>query len=386
MKKRLPVITTVTLTLIGVALVATALAANQRWLDQHFLPSFFLTRKQYTQIQWIVRLGIGTVGVAVAILGPFVARLFTGKILRLGVSTCAAAVLALAAGEVFLHYWGVGPAEWLVAEDEPRRQPDSRLGWTLVPARVGHKTIGGRDLEYAVDSNGYRVRALDEPVDPRKPAVVFAGESMMFGEGLNWDESIPAQVGAMMQIQTANLAVHGFSSDQTYLRLQHELPRFRRPVAVVTLFTTVLFGRDLDDGRPHLGPGLVWLPAVEHTKLKALATVLVPYRSLRTVERGLLVTRETLRATVDLAHERGALPLIVVPQFGREDDLEQTLRRRILDETGLPYTFVEIDEAWRLPWNQHPDERASRLLARAIASWLEARLDRGFELRLTTGK
>jgi len=371
-KGRLRGITTIAVTVIGIALIDVAFAANQRWLDQHFLPSFFLTRSEYVRIEWVVRLGIGIVGISVALIAPFVARFLTSRILRLAISMGIAAVLALVAGELVLHYWNMGPAEWLAPEDEPRRQPDARLGWTLVPARVGHKTIGGRDVEYAVDANGYRVRALDEPVDPDKPAILFAGESMMFGEGLNWDESVPARVGATMQIQSANLSVHGFSTDQIYLRLQHELPRFRRPVAVVTLFTTVLFGRNLDDGRPHLGPGLAWLPAVEHTRLKALATVLVPYRSTRTVDRGLLVTRETLRATVDLAREHGALPLIVVPQFGREDQLEQSLRHRILDETGLPYTFVEIDQAWRLSWNQHPDERASRLLSSAIASWLQA--------------
>jgi len=68
----------------------------------------------------------------------------------------------------------------------------------------------------------------------------------MFGEGLTWEESVPAQVGAMMGTQSANLAVHGFGTDQAYLRLQMELARFRRPVAVVSLFMTALFGRNLD--------------------------------------------------------------------------------------------------------------------------------------------
>jgi hypothetical protein len=137
---------------------------------------------------------------------------------------------------------------------------------------------------------------------------------------------------------------------------------------------TALLGRNMDDDRPHLGPGLVWLPAVQHTPLKALATVLVPYRSDATVERGLAVTCATLRATIDLARAHGARPLIVVPQFGKEDELERTLRRRILDETGLPYTFVEINAAWRLPWNQHPDARASRAIADAIVSSLREQI------------
>ena len=77
-------------------------------------------------------------------------------------------------------------------------------------------------------------------------------------------------------IQSANLAVHGFGSDQAYLRLEMELPHFRQPMAVVSLFMTSLFGRNLDRDRPQLGPGLVWLPAEQKGRLLSLASVLVP--------------------------------------------------------------------------------------------------------------
>jgi hypothetical protein len=299
-------------------------------------------------------------------------RLVTPRNARRILHVAIAALLAVVAGELALDHLGVGPTEWLAREDEPRRQPDLRLGWTLLPSRIGHKTIGGRSVEYAIDDAGYRVHSLAEPVDYDRPAILFAGESMMFGEGLAWDESVPAEVGEATGIQSANLAVHGFSTDQVYLRLQQELPRFRHPVAVVTMFMTALFGRNLDDDRPHLGPGLVWLPAVEHTRLKSLATLLVPYRSDTTVERGIAVTQDALRTMVALARARGAIPLIVVPQFGQEEELERTLRRRILDEADLPYTLVEINPAWRLPWDQHPDARASSAIAGAIAARLQA--------------
>ena len=97
----------------------------------------------------------------------------------------------------------------------------------------------------------------------------------MFGEGLTWEESVPAQVGAMMETQSANLAVDGFGTDQAYLRLQMELARFRRPVAVVSLFMTALFGRNLDDDRPHLGPELVWLKPEQHSRLISIARLVV---------------------------------------------------------------------------------------------------------------
>jgi hypothetical protein len=352
---------------IGGALAVCALAANQQWLDRHFLPSFFLPRRGYVLVETAVRIGLAALGISLALV-------LRGPIGRLAVRTPAlalpvtiAALLAIGAGELVMRTVSLRPHGWLVPDEEPRRRPDPRLGWTLEPARTGHNQIGGRILDYAIDPAGYRVRRVGEAVDPEQPTVLFTGESVMFGEGLTWEESIPAQVGAQMGLQSANLAVHGYSSDQAYLRLQTELPRFRHPVAVVSLFITTLFGRNLDRDRPHLGPGLVWLPAEPRSRVASLATLLVPFRSGETVDRGVAMTRDVLRATIDLAQAHGATPLIVVPQFGAEDALEQSLRRRVLDEAGLPYLLVETDAAWRLSWDVHPNARAARVIAEAIA-------------------
>jgi hypothetical protein len=149
-----------------------------------------------------------------------------------------------------------------------------------------------------------------------------------------------------------------------------ELPRFRRPVAVVSLFMTALFGRNLDEDRPHLGPGLVWLSARQRSRLASLAGLLVPFRRDETVERGVTMTREVLRATVELANARGAKALTVVPHVGQESPVEEGIRRRVFDDADVPYVLVEIDERWHLPWDRHPDARAAQLLASAIAERL----------------
>jgi hypothetical protein len=355
---------------VGVALVVSASLANQRWLDRHFLPSWFLPHRWYVLIESSVRVTIAAAGASLALfararVGRFIASAAAPLVLA-----ALAAVLALGAGELVLRRVHLRAAEWLSSDEEPRRRVDSRLGWTFVPARTGRNTIGSRSVDYAFDSAGYRVRRVDEPVDPERPTIVFVGESVMFGEGLTWEESVPAQVGAMMGIQGANLAVHGFGTDQAYLRLETELPRFRRPVAVVSLFMTALFGRNLDDDRPHLSPGLVWQPGEQHGRLVSLAELLVPYRTDETVERGIAMTREVLGATVNLTRARRATPLIVVPHFGVEEEAERTLRRRILDETQLPYVWIQIDEAWRLPWDRHPNARAAHVIAAAIAGRL----------------
>jgi len=354
--------------LAGIALAVAAIAATQSWLDRHFLPSFFLPRPWYVRIETAVRLGVGFLGAAMLLMRRRLAGAMT-RGAAMTVLIVAAAGLAVVAAEIALRTVHLRSTEWLVADEEPRRQPDPQLGWELAPNRTGRASVGGRTIEYAIDRQGYRVQRVDEPVDPARPAVVFAGESVMFGEGLAWEESIPAQTGALLGMPAANIAVHGYSTDQIYMRLARELPRFWRPAAVVSIFMTELFGRNLDDDRPYLAPGLVWHPAQHASRLVALAGLLVPYRRDATVEQGVRMTREVLRATVGLAQAKRAPALVVVPQFGPEDAAQQALRQRVL-APEIPQLIVQLDPGWRLPWDRHPNARAARVIATAIAARL----------------
>jgi hypothetical protein len=359
--------------LLGALLLMAAAAATQPWLDRHILPSFLFPHSWYVRAETAVRVMMAAAGVWLIVkTRPRVGRL-VGRAPAQTAFVLIAVALALAASEVALRGMRLRPTEWLVPDEEPRRQPDSRLGWTLVPNRTGRNTIAGREIEYAIDPNGYRVARLDTPVDRARPTVVFIGESVVFGEGLTWDESIPAQVAAITGIQSANLAVHGYGNDQALMRLQAELPRFPQPVAVVALFMPALFGRNLDRDRPHLDADLTWTAAEPRSRLASLASMLVPYRSTATIDRGVIVTRNVLRATIALARARGAVGVIAVPQFGPDSEPERLLRQRVLDEPRLPYAFVPIDASWRLPWDRHPDPRAAHAIAVAIAARLPAR-------------
>ena len=192
----------------------------------------------------------------------------------------------------------------------------------------------------------------------------------MVGHKLAWDETIAAQTSTLLGLQSANIAVSGFATDQAYLRLTAELPRFRNPVAVVFLFAPSIFDRNLDDDRPHLGPGLVWLPPIRHWRLTTLLRRFVGYRSADAVEREVATTREVLSAAVRLARSRGAVPLIVVPQFEPEDPQERELRRRIVEEAHLPYVYVPLDPDDRVENDGHPDADGAREIAEAIAEAL----------------
>jgi hypothetical protein len=359
----------------GVVLLACALAARQRWLDRHFLPVYNVSRYTYVFWESSVRFVAAAIGLALLLvwrrrLGSFLARVSARQLAGDAGRIALAVVLALGAGEVALRFMFTRATEEQSPREEPSRRADARLGWTFVPARTGRDTYGGRVVEYAFDASGYRVPDVSQSVDFDRPTVVFIGESMVVGHGLTWSESVPGQVATLLGVQTANLAVHGFANDQAYLRLAAELPRFRQPVAVVSMFMPTLFNRNLDDDRPHLGPGLVWLPPRHYWRLTALFKFFVPYRSDEEIAHGIAVTQEVLRETVRLASARGAVPLIAVPQFGTEVEMETMLRRRVLDEAGLPYLRIDIDPGWRLPWNRHPDPRAARAIAMAVVAKL----------------
>src|SRR5207247_6089531 len=134
-----------------------------------------------------VRLMMAALGVSLMLfarprVGRFAAR---APVRALHVAT--AAVLALVASELVLRGVHLRAAEWLLPGEEPRRRRDPRLGWTFVPARTGHNTIGGGVIDYAFDSAGYRVRRGDEPVDPGRTPILFTGELVVFGERVAWE-------------------------------------------------------------------------------------------------------------------------------------------------------------------------------------------------------
>ena len=233
----------------------------------------------------------------------------------------------------------------------------------------------GRRVTYTFDRNGYRVASPASATDFDAPTIVFAGESIMVGHQLAWSETIAAQTSALLGLQSANIAVSGFATDQAYLRLTAELPRFRHPVAIVLLFAPSIFDRNLDDDRPHLGPGLLWLPPERHWRLTTLVSRFIGYRSEAAIEREVAVTREVLAAAVRLARSRGAVPLIVVPQFEPEEPQERELRRRIVEEAHLPYVYVPLDPDDRFENDGHPDADGAREIAASIADALDQALE-----------
>ncbi len=357
---------------MGCALIAAALLANQAWFDRHFLPSFWTPREEIIQTEQRVRIGVGIAGVFIILfLRKPAARLLRRDPVYL--FTIALAIgLAIVTAEAVLRVRAANKSPEL---SDRLRPYDSYLGCFVDKSYTRHEMHLGHDYPLVFDPHGYRVADPASVVDFNAPTIVLTGESVIVGLKLNWKDTIAAQISDTLDQQSANVAIPGLSTDQAYLRLSRELPRFCRPVAVVLLFTPSLFDRNLEDDRPHLGPGLVWLPPVEHWRLARMVRRVIHYRSDDDVERGIARTREVLAATVRLAHSRGAIPLIVVPEFGPELPRERELRQRILDEAHLPYVLVTLDDpADRVDNDGHPNANGASTIAEAIADALQPAL------------
>jgi hypothetical protein len=359
----------------GIALILLAMSVNRSWLDSHSLPYMFLARGQQLRLWAAERAAAILIGLM--LVGPVrhrIARgLREGRGSELAIQALLIALalpLSLAASELLLgsRAWR-GVDRW-AATEEPLRITDPRIGWRNAPSRTGWEQFGGRRILYHLDHDGNRVGDPGAPVDPRRPSILFSGESIMLGFRLNWRETLAGRIAAGTGLQSANLAVNGYSTDQALMRLSQALPHFQRPVAVVMLFAPGLLERNLEDDRPHLDADLRWHAARPAWRLEHVLRNVFPYHHRATIDDGIAMTRAALGESVREARLRDAAALILVPAFGPETPQEREIRRRVLDEAGLPYVTVALDPRWRLAGDGHPDAMANRVMAAAVLAAL----------------
>jgi hypothetical protein len=360
---------------VAVALLGVTAAIGPAWVMRHLLPEFFHPREQQLAALSIVRLGLAALGLVLVWPVSGAAARWAARrrrrevvvdLLLLGLAIAGALVLS----EVLLRRLPWFATHQLPSQREPLRRRDPVMGWAYQEARVGRGALGGRMIDYVFDRDGHRVARPGDAVDYARPTVLFVGESIITGHGLTYPETIPAQVGARLGLQAANLSVGGFATDQMYLRFAPEWPRYRQPRAVVVLFMPSLFHRNLEHDRPHLDPGLVWRPPSDDPRLFQIAHRLVPYRSDADLEAAFAMTHQALARIVADARAKGATPLILVPELEPESGEEAAIRERAL--AGLPVLRTPIDPTWRLPHNRHPDARAAAKIGAAVADYLRA--------------
>jgi hypothetical protein len=361
--------------LAGGALLLLALRMGEGWAHRHFLPAWAYGWDTQLRILLTLRLIVAAAGLIVLfLLRPWLARAFragSGRQALFTLLTSALAVvasLAVTEGVLRTKTWRSVQERW---DQEPVRTREPLYGWGFLPNHAGTVRLDRRIIHYATGPDGYRAPVAGAAVDLGKPTIVFAGESLVFGYGLDWPDSIPSQVQAITGIQSANIAINAHAIDQTYLRLRAELPRFRHPVAVVVPFIARTFDRNLDRDRPHLDAALRWHPAEPPPfRLVELARRVTRYRSTDSIEQGTAMTRAALARIFALARARDARPLLLVPQFLPESEREREVRSDVLDAAHIPYLLVPVPAAERSPTHGHPDPRGARRIAEAVAAAL----------------
>ena len=380
-RRRAALAANVLLALAGVALIALAGALGQSWADRHFLPTFAWPRSVQIGLVQAMRALLALLGLVLLLfVRPRVARTVKagrgGRLLAASLSASLAVTAAFGVTEGILRSRTWRATQERLTDKEPLRRRDDLTGWTFVPNHRGTAIGEGRTIDYAMDRFGYRFSGV--PLDLDRPTIVFAGESILLGYGLPYRETIAPRVGAMTGMQTANLSINAYATDQIFMRLRRELPRFRRPAAIVVPFVPMLFDRNLDKDRPHLDAQLRWHAGrPPPLRLVELARRLLRYRSAAAIDEGVVTTRAVLRATLALARARGAAAIIVVPQFQPEDPSERAVRARVLDAAHIPYLLVPLQPDWRLTVDRHPNARGAEAIAAAIARALAERV--GFE-------
>ena len=256
--------------------------------------------------------------------------------------------------------------------------PHPRYGWTGPPSSTTAVRVSGRDTLLAFNREGIRVRNQDDEPDPALPTILFTGESIALGFGLEYAETYPALIAARSRVQCVNLAAAAYGSDQAHLRLIDAMPRFERLVATVTLFIPLQLSRTLHDDRPRLvlGPtGQLEFEAaatdlVSRLRIRRLLGNGLPYLGDRAIDRTLILTSAILRETSIRTRARGATPLFVVLSHGPNRPLgehpEAWILRTLFVQQELPFILVDIPPDQRLSGDFHPGPRGDETIAAAI--------------------
>lgn len=378
---------------LAVELLFTALAAlalywawraDLRYCERHLLPRHFAWDDESPAIarRWRklgVVVGLVLLFVVRPLFGRWAGRRSAREALVDFARYAVAVLLALVVSEIALRVTHRAAAPDRTHAIEVRiGQPDARLGWVFTPSKKN--VIGHMDgpIEYAVNADGNRASSVEDDPDYAAPTLLFSGESITVGHGLPWEDTYPAIVGKAFGLQVVDLGVHGYGSDQAFVRLADRLARFKNVIAVVSIFHPPMLVRMRENDHPHLvfpiGSGApVVTPPEDELRITRVFHNVIPYHDDSTYE-GL---KEILRETDRRARAQGAKAVFVYPQFDHEVPRRDAwMVDELFHEQGL--TVVDTNFGFEpLPGDPHPNGASTRRLAEAIVEALRGELPPG---------
>jgi hypothetical protein len=381
---RVRLLVTAALLAAGIFILVWAIRADLRWFELNTLldycagePTHLPRAAHRRELGFVV--GLFLLFAAIP-LGRAAGRRSAGALLGGTLRITLAALLALVACDLVLRWKGKGPPKPYHFRDLPDGQPDAALGWVLTPHAHKEVWMQPHPISYDVDAMGDRAPSVDWVPDFGRPTILFAGESVMIGQGVEYAEAFPTLVGADLGLQSVNLSVPAYGNDQSYLRLRKELPRFSRPVAVVTMAMPLQLERDVADYRMtlRLGPGG---SLVEHDASPAWlqsSPLLFIWRGAHVYHgtEAVDVARAILSETARLVRSRNAVPLFLyadyMPWCFEGADGQTTPEHAMFDGLGVDHVRVRIPKDRLNPLNIHPNAQSHREMADVVETGLRA--------------
>ena len=338
---------------VGVMLVAWAVRANDAWLERHMTPMYCLTEPAELGRLRVARWVAAASGAVVLLFvrprfGRWLARTCVGR----PIGSVVAGALRILIPVVLA----------VIAADLVLRFRRSRAVWTP-PGPVPH---------VSVDRHGFRVRGPDDAPDLTARTVLFSGESVVYGWGLEDHQTIPALVAAHTGVATVNLGVTGASNDEAYYHVRRWLPEFSRPAAVVTFVVYNWLQRNVGLHRQRLvltGSGALEI-AAPAPKFFWTSPLWETLRAVYHTEDAVELTRAILREEADYIQSRGAYPLFVLTQIGPRCAARGAegppIARRLVEGQSFASIALDLEPGMMLPEDQHPNARGAEHYAAAI--------------------
>ena len=148
------------------------------------------------------------------------------------------AVLILLDAEIFLrtinYPWHACQEIYTVSEAK-FAQFDDELGWSYIPHRT---TVGDYGEKYIINHEGYRAASQDYKTDFTKPIILIIGDSMLFGHGLNFEDTFGYKLKKALngKFEVLNFAVQAYGTDQVYIMLKRVFPKYRPQVIIMNTY------------------------------------------------------------------------------------------------------------------------------------------------------
>ncbi len=277
-------------------------------------------------------------------------------------------------------------------------EPD--CGWSHFPNRSVPRKVGSNEVPQYFDQMGSRVGGPAERHDPAVPTVMFVGDSFTFGQGLAYEDTFVGKIGLELApaLQTVNLGVTGYGTDQSLLTLKRDLKKFNTKIVVYTFIYNHVDRNSVNDWRLfHPSTRVVGTKPMFALKrdgvlyLKDRAVPVDDYSYSRVwaclqiaatrwgPKPGLDVTRALVREMKVYSEANGAKFVIVYWDQGHSWDGGP----RYLMPGGSPFSGMDLDvidagasppsgwSDWIIPVDNHPDARAHSYVAQIVSRELQ---------------